>query len=416
MTAVAGLRGTGDWGTDERPKNFRELILWRNPNGSAPIFALMAKVKKETTNDPEFSWWDEPNDLVRLQASAAFNSTVTTITVDSSDPGSTDATKDNRWGLAKHLVIGDLLLVEPVTDSATYDHEIMRVEAIASDTSFTVTRGVAGTTAASIANDQYFLLIGNQFEEGTAAPNSSTRNPIKYFNYTQIFKTTYEVTGTAAATKIRTGDPLANERKRKTFDHSRGIELSILFSVKNETTGADGKPLRTFDGIRKFIPGKTTTILTAATRNTHGLMDAVYKVFDFDSPSGDVRIAFAGNEALLNMNKYIHEDTATTINYSEKITKLWGMTFEELILPQGRLLIKRHPLMARNTLYTQSMFILDFGNLKWRPLKGRDTKFKDNIQNDDEDSIRGMWQTEGGLEVGAGGLTMGYIGGIASPP
>ncbi len=29
MTAVAGLRGTGDFGTDERPKSFREYILWR---------------------------------------------------------------------------------------------------------------------------------------------------------------------------------------------------------------------------------------------------------------------------------------------------------------------------------------------------------------------------------------------------
>ena len=27
MFPVAGLRGTGDWGTDERPKNFRESIL-----------------------------------------------------------------------------------------------------------------------------------------------------------------------------------------------------------------------------------------------------------------------------------------------------------------------------------------------------------------------------------------------------
>lgn len=24
MAAIAGLRGTGDWGTDERPKDFRE--------------------------------------------------------------------------------------------------------------------------------------------------------------------------------------------------------------------------------------------------------------------------------------------------------------------------------------------------------------------------------------------------------
>ena len=44
--AVAGLRGTGDWGTDERPKNFRETILWRDPNGSAPLTALMSKMKK----------------------------------------------------------------------------------------------------------------------------------------------------------------------------------------------------------------------------------------------------------------------------------------------------------------------------------------------------------------------------------
>lgn len=29
LGALAGLRGTGDWGTDERPKNFREYILWR---------------------------------------------------------------------------------------------------------------------------------------------------------------------------------------------------------------------------------------------------------------------------------------------------------------------------------------------------------------------------------------------------
>ena len=54
--AVMGLRGTGDWGTDERPKNFREMILWRDPNGSAPLTALMAKMGKETTDDPEFSW------------------------------------------------------------------------------------------------------------------------------------------------------------------------------------------------------------------------------------------------------------------------------------------------------------------------------------------------------------------------
>ena len=43
--AFAGLRGTGDWGTDERPKNFRELILWRDPNGTTPLTAIMSRLK-----------------------------------------------------------------------------------------------------------------------------------------------------------------------------------------------------------------------------------------------------------------------------------------------------------------------------------------------------------------------------------
>ena len=38
MFGIAGLRGTGDWGLDERPKSFREGILRFNPNGTAPIF------------------------------------------------------------------------------------------------------------------------------------------------------------------------------------------------------------------------------------------------------------------------------------------------------------------------------------------------------------------------------------------
>ena len=48
MAAIAGLRGTGDFGTDERPKDFREGILRLRPNGNAPIFALTKKKKSRT--------------------------------------------------------------------------------------------------------------------------------------------------------------------------------------------------------------------------------------------------------------------------------------------------------------------------------------------------------------------------------
>ena len=56
--AFAGLRGTGDWATDERPKNFREMILWRSPNGQAPLTALLSKMASEKVDDPEYNWWE----------------------------------------------------------------------------------------------------------------------------------------------------------------------------------------------------------------------------------------------------------------------------------------------------------------------------------------------------------------------
>lgn len=81
MASFAGLRGTGSWGTDERPKNFREMILWRNPNGSAPLTALMGKMKTEKVDDPEFAWWEEEMNPVRVATAADLGTSSTAVTL-----------------------------------------------------------------------------------------------------------------------------------------------------------------------------------------------------------------------------------------------------------------------------------------------------------------------------------------------
>lgn len=420
MPSFAGLRGTGDWATDQRPKNFRELIMWRNPNGQTPLTALMSQVKKESTNDPEFSWWDESVDLVRLQVNKAGDYGVadTLITIDSADP--TTANPDNYYGSALNLVAGDILMVEPATDNATFDHENILVTAVHSGTSFTVQRGFAGTTAAAILDDGYLVKIGSAFAEGTDAPLAASRNPIKFSNYTQIFKTTYELTGTAEKTKTRTGDEVANDKRRKTSDHAKDLEMALFFGQKSETVGSNGKPLRTMNGLRAQISSATTKVLAAnwtiANPATAGnsLHDAISPVFDFESGAGDERIVFAGTNALNRFNQAIAKGTgsgAVSINYDGK-EKLYGMTFHRYAISQGTILIKTHPLMNRHPIYRNSMFVIDFSAIKYRPMEGRDTKSKDNIQGDGEDVRRGQWMTETSLEVAAGGLTCGYIGGF----
>jgi hypothetical protein len=54
MGAFLGMRGNGDWVTDQRPKNWRETMLFLYPNGSMPLTAIMSKMKSEKTDDPQY--------------------------------------------------------------------------------------------------------------------------------------------------------------------------------------------------------------------------------------------------------------------------------------------------------------------------------------------------------------------------
>lgn len=416
MNAVAGLRGTGDWGTDERPKNFREMIMWMNPNGVAPMTALLSRVKKKSVDDAEFSWWAEPNNLfrVRIDFAANYGTTETLLTVDGTDPAAGTLSAD--YGSALHLVPGDLLLVEPTADAATYTHEIVQVTAVHSATQLSVKRAAAGTSAAAINDNVFLLKIGNAFAEGTDAPQSASRNPIKYNNLTQIFKTTYEVTGTASETNLRTGDPLANERKRKSMDHARDMELAFLFGKKSETTGDNGKPLRTTDGVRNLVGNVTILSNGWHVANVPGnsLIDAVSPVFNYDSEAGNERICFIGNGTLNRINEAVSDGAnlgATQIRWDAPVRQ-WGMELQTLRFPQGTIYVKTHPLMNLHSLYNYGMFVLDFSALTYRPIRNRDTKFMDNIQEKGEDLIRGQWIGEAGLEMHHGGLTCAYIGGF----
>jgi hypothetical protein len=425
MAAVAGLRGTGDFGTDERPKNFREMILFLNPNGSSPIFGLTSKIKKRTVDDPEYNWWDEPNGLVRLQVSAALTTVGTVVTVDSGDPD--DTTLDQQWGLATHLKPGDHLLVEPAADSATFTAEVLEVQNVISSTQFVVKRGAQGTTAGAIGDNAYLLLISSAYAEGTASPEAVSRNPVKFNNYIQIFKDSYELTGTAESTKFRTGDPWSNDKRRKMFDHSRAIEWSILFGRKSETTGPNGKPLRTMGGIRSQIPGSRSFIFTATAANQltfENFLDKVYRVFDYDTPAGDERIAFAGNVALNSLNKMINREGGNAQVQWGGPVKVYGMNLRELLLPQGRILIRTHPLLNLHSryvsgtytpgIYNSSMVILDFSSLEYVIQKGRDTRTKDDVQLKDEDLRRGFIQSDCSIQLDRGGLTCAYLGGMTA--
>jgi hypothetical protein len=392
MAAVAGLRGTGDWGTDERPKNFREMILWRNPNGKAPLTALTSKMRSQSVDDPEFSWWEEELNPIRLQVNGTISTTTyTTVIVDSGD--------------ATNLVAGDVLLVEKAesesSDVYSYDNEIVVVASVSATTQFIVARAQAGTTAAAIPDDAFLTKIGNVYEEGSTSPDSSTRNPTKKTNYCQIFKTSYRITETAKRTRTRTGDPLKNDKKRKMFDHSVALEYSFLFGKPYEDTSGT-KPKRYTGGLLHYLaeedanaPNHCVKVWTT-TPTVDTFFDSVYRVWDYDGgTAGSERLVFAGNGFLNRLNKIARGDSGSRINF-DGVVRQYGMELMRFILPQGTLYIRSHPLMNVHSKFNKGAFVIDPTSLVYRHL--RDTTPQDNIQAPDADEQKGQWLSECGLE------------------
>lgn len=400
MPTIAGLRGTGNWGPDERPKNFREMILWLDPNGEAPLTALMSKMGSESVDDPEFSWWEEtqPNIQLKVNGLQAIGTTAFEV-----DPATGDLSD------ARAVVAGDLLLVQDSTGRG----EILRVTSDPTTaTDLVVSRATAGSTAAAVADNTLLLKIGNAFAEGTGSPTSTNRNPDKLSNLCQIFKSPYELTNTARKTKLRTGDPLKNDKKRKMFDHARDMEQAFLWGRRYETVGPNGKPMRFTGGLNSFIQTNRLVFNQGGNPafNLDDFLEFVGTLFNRrGSGAGNERIAFLGNVALTAINKAILNADNTRINYDKEITKTYGMDLHALTVPQGTLYLKTHPLMNIDPIFTESMFIFNPKGLIYRPF--RDTEEQDNIQANDADELKGQWLTECGLEVHFE-RTMGYAGEI----
>lgn len=395
MIYFAGLRGSGSFGTDERPKSFREMILWMNPNGTAPLFALTSKAKTEKVDDPEFSWWEETNTIARVQLNGAIGSGATTSFV--VDEG------------ALQLIPGDVLQVEAATEVAAYSNELVRVVSVTSDTALTVQRGVANTSAGAINDNINLTRIGNAQSEGNRSIASSSTNPTKLRNYCQIFKTPYQISKTALATRFRTGDPKKNEQKRKSFQHAEKIEQALLWGIPYETVDASNAnmPLRYTGGLRNMLQSNRTVFAADPTEET--FLASVYPVFDYDAGgAGDERLVFAGNRALNTLNLLAKNSTNSRINF-DKVVEFYGMKLQRWTIPQGTLYVKSHPLMNVHPIYSASMFVVNPAGLVYRPLTGRDTKLEKDIQENDADSIKDQWLTECGFEFHHE-RTMAYIG------
>jgi hypothetical protein len=401
--AFAGLRGTGKFGTDERPTEFRETILFLNPNGEAPLTALMSKMKKEATGSAQINWWEEKLDITRVTTSAANTGGSTTFVInapippDGGDPGTV-------------LVPGMILQIEAATQATDYASvELVRITTVVNNTgtsTLTVLRQVGGSPLMDpVPTGTNMTLIGTSYPEGDLAAPAFSKNPVKLLNYCQIFRTSVNVTKTAIAeaATLRTGDPRKNDRPRKMFLHSTEIEHACLWGKPSEVTHAGtgpgvGQPRRTMAGLRHFLT--TNRKVYTATPTESDFLDFLAPLFTRSAPGmGNQRVGLCGNGFLNSINKLAASQGATSRLRYMGTVDVYGMELDRWKIPQGEIGFKSHPLMNVHPVYTNSAFIIAPTGIIWRPLKGRDTKLNEDIQPNDADYILDEWLTEGTIEV-----------------
>jgi hypothetical protein len=282
--AIQGLRTTANFVANARPENWRQGISLLYINGMAPLTALTSLMKEKETDDPHYHWFEKSQQTYRTQISANLNNTDVTTTL-------------ALVSGALAFKLGDLLRIEAT-------EEIVAVSADPTvDTGLAVTRGFAGSTktALTVASQNPFAVhIGSCYEEGSLAPVGIAFDPTEEYNYTQIFRDTHEITGTAAQTNLRTGDEW-KEQKRETLEkHSTGMEKAFFFGRRSLGT-RNGKPLRTTGGVLQGIPTANKHTYSAAI--TMGdFEEDLYKMFQYGS---NEKMGFCGNRALLTLNQLI---------------------------------------------------------------------------------------------------------------
>ena len=383
--AFLGMRGNGDWVTDQRPKNYRESILYLYPNGEVPLTAILSKMKSESVDDPEFNWWTKTLPTQSAAITGVYtNATLATAYVSGGVAGDTLYIKGAAADIAQFRV-GHQVLLRDASDFTVDVNAKVTSKNINGASSYVGVRLLEADDNSSHSHDlsdaDRLIIIGNINEEGAAMPSAIAYDPVKLYNYTQIFRTPLSITRTARKTRLRTGDQYKEAKREALEMHSLEMEKAFLFGQMLETTGADGKPERTTQGIlpclRANVPANVDSFALNSSYSGKAWMDDgggeswldAYLELVFRYGSGE-KLALCGSGAILGLNRLARAGAHFTLTPQ---TKSYGIKVTEWVTPFGIINLKLAPLFSQESSLQKSMLILEPQNLRYRYID--DTSF-----------------------------------------
>ena len=413
-----------------RIHNFGDRVAELAPDES-PFFVYLNKVAKVPTNDPVFRFLENRSKIDWTSRNFFIDGTaISDVAVDSTYSLTVEAAKGGSGtsNQVSWLVKGMVFAVE-TNDSGAPSQVNFRVESVTQNTNDTTVsaRAIAETGSTNVAAHDHIAdedecqVIGTSFAEGSGSPDVWSSQLDDDFGYTQIFKTSAEMTNTAIATNYR---GYANEWNRiwnlKLREHKVDIERAMLFSMR-----ARSNSVQYSEGLVGHILSSATAVASGSAAYTSGnaylfsqassalTYDSILSDFEtiFDPARGgnSSKLALASRPVLTFFNKIggfvdntMELGGEQRYNWAAKERKgSFGHSIMQVNTIHGDLSMVAEPLFRG--IASGYLALVDLDQVAYRPLVGnglnRDTHIITNVQQADEDLRKDMIVTEAGLEI-----------------
>lgn len=344
------------------------LVALLTNYGKDPVSGQGESMKKLSCSNHKFEWYEKEY----------------AATSDAIDNSSGYAASATSWVVdnGAYFNLNDVVLV-PRTG------ERVLVTAVNSNT-LTVTRSIGTTAQAALVEDDPLFIIGSGFGQGSDSAKASYLQKTAKFNYTQIFKTSIDLSATHAAEDTYTGKTRDEERRIKGIEHMISIERAFMFGERGTGNDKDGKEAYWTGGILEKI---TTRVQD---ESSSSLTEDEFETFLGDKAfvNGSLsKYLFASSRIISAINKFARDDIRTVPG-----EKVFGVHLQRYVSPHGQLFIIKEPLFE-GTIYAGYAVVLDMKELKYRFLQGRDTQLEVGIQAKGNDSLKDQYLSEVGLEM-----------------
>ncbi len=291
--------------------------------------------------------------------------------------GSVTATDGGIW------LIGDVFRVATT-------NELMRVTSISTNV-LTVTRGYAGTTAASAANGAAIVKAGVSHNSGSLMMQSDNVTPIatriqevRKTCPTEIFRTAVALSRSEMQTKMYVGADRGYQRLKAMRNHRRMIELSLLYGVAAST-----EP-RMLQGILGYVNAANVNSTTTSFTDVQAMSDL------------NAGMRYGKREKYCFISRSV---AAIVSSWGLPLQRIdagqdnnpWGVDIVKLITPFGTInFVVTDALIG--TVFNKYAVLIDLNECRLRPLQ--DTILRQDIHPPYADGVMDEYLTETAVEWG----------------